>query len=117
MRRFKQFFDEVKEELLYNEDTQPKYPRKLTEHLLQREKNRRINIHNKTAYQNLKEKNNRQYNALNKTLERKYHTPFQEEVIKEIAVRELFKTATVADLEQLLMQYNQLPLRREVYYD
>lgn len=118
MRCFKQFFDEIKEELLYNnEDTTTKYPRKLTEHLLQREQNRQVNIHNKEAYLEIEKINHRQYQSLNDALEKKYHTPFQKEVIKEIAVRELFKKSTVTDIEQLLMEYNQLPLRREVYYD
>ena len=83
----------------------------ITEKLIEREHKRMVNIHNLDEYLSLRERNIKRFNELNNWLKTKHYKDFQLEVVKEIALEQLFKKYTLNDIDELIIKHEN-PTRR-----
>ena len=81
------------------------YNRELTEQLLREEHNRRINIHNLDEYINIVERNDKRFHELNIWLHNQHHRDYQKEVLKEIALEQMFKKKTLREIDELIKKH------------
>ena len=100
--------DESEEEKIIVIDA---YNEWITEKLIEREHERMMNIHNLDEYLSLRERNTNRFEELNKWLKSKHFHDFQVEVVKEIALEQLFKRYTLNDIEGLIKNHEN-PKRR-----
>lgn len=92
------------------------YTEEITEILLKKEHDRKINIHNLDNYLELVDKNEKHFLELNNWLYDRHHRLYQKEVLKEIALEQLFRKYELNDIEQLIKKHeSNKPIRRGSY--
>ena len=92
------------------------YTEEITEMLLKKEHDRKINIHNLDNYLELVDKNEKHFLELNNWLYDHHHQLYQKEVLKEIALEQLFRKYTLNDIEELIKKHeSNKPIRRGSY--
>lgn len=94
-------YDDSLEKIIVFDETQ----QKMNNILLQHEHNRMINIHNLDAYFDLVDRNNKRFHELNIWLHHKHYKDYQKEVVKEIALQELFKKRTLKEIDELIQDH------------
>lgn len=99
-RGHNQELDDVENVIIFDS-----YTEEITEILLKKEHDRKINIHNLDNYLELVDKNEKHFLELNNWLYDRHHLLYQKEVLKEIALEQLFQKYTLNDIDELIQKH------------